>query len=70
MKIDVEGAEAQVLQGAAETLRAAKPALLLSTHGDQAKEDCFRILSDLGYGKPKPLDHASLADANEFALTA
>jgi FkbM family methyltransferase len=70
MKIDVEGAEAQVLQGASEILRAARPALLLSTHGDRAKEDCFRILSDLGYGKPKPLDKSNLGDANEFAIVA
>jgi FkbM family methyltransferase len=70
MKIDVEGAEAEVLRGASETLRAAKPALLLSTHGDEAKEECFRILSGLGYGAPRPLDKGNLADAAEFAVTA
>jgi FkbM family methyltransferase len=70
MKIDVEGAEAEVLRGASETLKEAKPALLLSTHGDKVKEECFRILSDLGYATPKPLDKENLADAAEFALTA
>lgn len=70
LKIDVEGAEADVLRGAAGILSAAKPALLLSTHGDPVKEECFRILSDLGYPKPKPLDAANPDDAREFAFEA
>lgn len=70
MKIDVEGAEAAVLRGACGLLRESHPALLLSTHGDVPKEECFRYLRGLGYGKPKPLDAPNEADANEFSFQA
>ncbi len=49
MKIDVEGAEVGVLQGAKHLLESARPVIFLSLHGDQLKIDCTRILSGLGY---------------------
>lgn len=70
MKIDVEGAEAEVLRGASGVLASARPALLLSTHGDAVKEECFRMLADWGYPKPKPLDAAHPDEAREFAFQA
>ncbi len=66
MKIDVEGAEADVLRGASGVLAAGKPALLLSTHGDGVKEECLRILTDLGYRMPAPLDAPGADEAREF----
>lgn len=70
LKIDVEGAEAAVLRGAAGLLRASRPALLLSTHGDAPKEACFALLRSHGYGAPRPLDRPHAADANEFSISA
>ena len=70
LKIDVEGEEAAVLRGAAGILAALRPAILLSTHGDPAKEACLRLLRDAGYGRPQPLDAAEEAEAREFSLTA
>jgi FkbM family methyltransferase len=69
MKIDVEGAEAAVLRGATRVLRESKPAILLSTHGDQPKRDCFRLLEELGYASGVPLNGPSQADASEFSFT-
>src|ERR1700691_3168087 len=49
MKIDVEGAEVGVLQGAASLLASAKPTIFLSLHGDGLKKACLEILAGYGY---------------------
>jgi FkbM family methyltransferase len=49
IKVDVEGAEAQVLRGAAVTLREERPVVLLSTHGPAAHAACLALLADAGY---------------------
>lgn len=49
MKIDVEGAEYDVLSGAAATLRRWHPVLLLSNHGSARHEQCCAYLEKLGY---------------------
>jgi FkbM family methyltransferase len=49
MKIDVEGAEFKVLEGAGKTIREAKPDIFLSTHSRHVKNACLGYLRDLNY---------------------
>lgn len=49
MKIDVEGAESEVLRGGAAMLRESHPTILLSTHGWRQQELCSDILREQGY---------------------
>lgn len=49
IKVDVEGAEYEVLLGAKECLAASKPVLFLATHGEQVHNLCCCLLEDLGY---------------------
>jgi FkbM family methyltransferase len=49
MKIDVEGAEHDVLRGAEAVLREAKPTIFLSAHGWQQYELCSELLTNAGY---------------------
>ena len=52
MKIDVEGAEYDVLQGSVDTLKRYRPRILLATHECHlpgVRENCVRFLESLGY---------------------
>lgn len=49
IKMDVEGAELLALTGASETIRKYRPAILLSTHGEQVKQQCEKLLQSFGY---------------------
>lgn len=49
VKIDVEGAETYVLEGATEMLSAHRPVVFLATHGSEAHDHCVRVLCGLGY---------------------
>lgn len=49
LKIDVEGAEASLLDGARELLRDSSPTIILALHGEDVSAACFRILKDFGY---------------------
>lgn len=49
VKIDVEGAETEVLSGGIRTLTFSHPALFLSTHSAELRDECMTILSRLGY---------------------
>ena len=49
LKIDCEGAEVEVLNGGEKTIRSAKPAIFLSTHGEALKQACFSLLGLWGY---------------------
>lgn len=67
MKIDVEGAEHDVLLGAADTLRVARPRIFLSIHSDRLRADCLALLRGHGYDAA-PLG-GSLESATEYLLT-
>lgn len=49
MKVDVEGAEYDVLLGAKGCLAGSKPVLFLATHGDDVHDRCCFLLKGLGY---------------------
>jgi FkbM family methyltransferase len=49
MKIDVEGAEYEVLQGARCTITELRPILFLSIHSDRLRQQCLEYLAALGY---------------------
>jgi FkbM family methyltransferase len=49
VKIDVEGAECDVLAGAAETLRRWRPTVLLEAHSGSLEDECACTLRSLGY---------------------
>jgi FkbM family methyltransferase len=49
MKIDVEGAEAMVLRGAAKAISAHRPIIYLATHNDDVHRECLQILRGHGY---------------------
>lgn len=49
VKIDVEGAEVDVLSGAPEVLARAKPVIVVSTHVREAHEATWSLLQSLGY---------------------
>lgn len=66
IKIDVEGAEHDVLRGAAETLRTARPRLFLSIHSDALRERCLALLREWGY-EAAPLG-GTMETATEYAL--
>lgn len=49
LKIDVEGAEADVLEGAANTLKNYQPMVLCETHGQTRAQRVYEILVGLNY---------------------
>ncbi len=49
IKIDVEGAEFEVLQGASRALSELRPAIFLEIHGTQLHTDCRTLLEAKGY---------------------
>ena len=49
IKLDVEGAEAEALEGALQTIKASSPVMLIELHSSQARERIEATLSLLGY---------------------
>jgi FkbM family methyltransferase len=49
LKIDIEGAELQALQGARKLLAHLHPTIFLSTHSGKVHKDCLAFLETLGY---------------------
>jgi len=50
IKLDVEGAEADVLRGSCQMLATRRSTLVIATHGDPIHDECLQILRDLHYG--------------------
>ena len=65
MKIDVEGAEFEVIQGAQNILEAYHPILFLDTHNRTAHQKTIKGLEALGY-RFTILDGKSLAETREI----
>jgi FkbM family methyltransferase len=49
VKMDIEGAEFDALQGARELLRTKRPTLFLATHGARVQRQCCALLEQNGY---------------------
>lgn len=49
VKMDVEGAETSVLEGARSLLQAGRTVWLIALHGEAPKRDCFDLLQEYGY---------------------
>ena len=49
IKMDVEGAEASVLEGAKAMLQQRSTVLLIALHGDAPMRDCLKLLHQAGY---------------------
>ena len=49
LKIDVEGFEFEVIQGAEKTIRRLKPHIILETHSKELRRKCNEFLNELGY---------------------
>ncbi len=64
IKIDVEGAEAKVLRGAARLLAQHRPIVLLATHGREVHQESCHFFRSLGY-RLSALDGSSLEATDE-----
>jgi FkbM family methyltransferase len=49
LKIDVEGAEVRVLEGARHTMQEHGPTIMVEAHGPKPAEGCRQILAECGY---------------------
>ncbi len=65
MKVDVEGAEFEVLKGARKLLERHRPVLFLDTHQREAHQPSITLLKELGYTF-KILDEKALPDTREL----
>lgn len=65
IKVDIEGAETQALEGARRLLGAARPVIFLALHGSAAHAQCRRILEEERYDWVA-LDGKSREDAWEI----
>jgi hypothetical protein len=68
IKMDVDGAEVDILLGAQRLLATRKPNMIIEVHGQKVEEECIKILVSHGY-KPTIVDQAwFLPDQRALAL--
>lgn len=65
LKVDVEGAEMRVLEGAARLLERCHPTLFIDTHGKEVHAQCCLYLERLGY-KLEAIDGKELPESKEI----
>lgn len=65
VKIDVEGAESAVLEGACEVLERSAPELIVALHGSEQRRLCLDLLGGHGY-RVAPLDGRPLERTEEI----
>lgn len=65
IKMDIEGAEATALSGAAAVLARYHPVIFLATHGSQVHQECCLLIRSLGY-QLQPLDGQPLETSSEL----
>jgi FkbM family methyltransferase len=68
LKIDVEGAELEVLRGADEIIRSHHPVIFLSTHGAEVHSECLAWLSERSY-TVRPIAGDDVQSASEVLCT-
>lgn len=59
IKVDIEGMEAQALEGMAETLRTSRPVLFIEAHTDEDIAAQSAVLAPLGYSRTGRVFNAS-----------
>ena len=70
LKIDVEGAEVDVLHGALATLNRLHPRILLATHSKTLKQTCVSLLTSSGYDVHELEDDAGVTRPDELIASA
>lgn len=69
IKIDVEGGEDAVLEGATEMLSSRRPTIFFATHGDEVKARCLTQLDAIGYSV-SAIGAPDMIGADEFVAVA
>jgi FkbM family methyltransferase len=65
MKIDIEGAELECLQGASNVIQQARPVIFLATHGREMHTACIELLAKWNY-RITSLDGHSVESSDEL----
>lgn len=68
LKIDVEGAESRMLEGARQLLTEHRPIVVLALHGQDQVKRCYQILQDCGYAIVEHKEDTDACGAEILAL--